>query len=100
MPAWRKRYTHKMELDYSKVLRLVTDMSVKEFEEKYGSKETMRGGQISEIFWLDVQKDGWYGIEIIKPRGGFGNWKGTWDVSSGCIWDKRAIKEIEKLETL
>jgi hypothetical protein len=25
-------------------------------------------------------------------------WANSWDISSGCIWDKRAIKKITLLE--
>lgn len=37
------------------------------------------------------------GIEIDKPWGPVGHWLNAWDVSSGCIWNKRAVENVTKL---
>jgi hypothetical protein len=96
MPEWKKEHIHRIEINYSNVLRLNVDMQQKQFEDKYGIVE--KGETvIYKIDWEAVEKDGWWGIEIIDPWGDVGSWIRTWDVSSGCIWDKRAIKKIEKI---
>lgn len=94
MPDWEAGNLHKIEINYKNVLRLGKDMSQKDFEAKYGLigfPDTVSG-----IKWEDVEKDGWQGIEIKHPWGPIGSWIRPWDVSSGCIWDKRAIKKITR----
>jgi hypothetical protein len=100
MPSWRQKYIHELHLNMSKILQVNKDMSFREFEDKYGVGFYKTGNRqvVSDIDWVAVQKDGWYGVEIMSPWGVFGSWLNPWDASSGCVWDKRAIQKIELIE--
>ena len=107
MPKWLDQYdyVHILELHPGSVIELGKDISYDEFEDLYGVKLYKNSDVVTDINWFDVQfdaKDGMYGqnkygIEIINPGGGAGSWERTWDISSGCIWDPKAIKSITKL---
>ena len=97
MPEWKGKYLHKIQLDYRKIL-VLDKYGWGKFEKKYGvSNKAWNDGRITDITWDYVQEDGWYGIEVDDPYGMIGTWERTWSVSSGCIWDKRAIKRIIRL---
>jgi len=64
-----------------------------------------------KLNWKKLQDAGYTGIEICpyskewefqeidgKNRMIPGLWFGDWDVASGCIWDKRGIKDIKLLK--
>jgi hypothetical protein len=73
-------------------------MTVEKFEEKFGITNPMlRRNVVTDIDWNAVEREGWHGIEIHDPYGEIGSWLRTWDISSGCIWNKDAIKKIDKL---
>ena len=111
MPEWEENYpyTHKIEIDRSKILVLGEDISYLEFEEKYGDytycydsyswdeRKVPRGIKWLKVM-LDLRKQDKHGIEIDCPFGPIGSWLRTWDVPSGCIWGKRAIKSIKRIK--
>ena len=100
MPEWKEDNLHEIELDYDKILRLGIDMTFDSFESKYG-KETFLRGSITEIDWSLVESYGYHGIEIKHPWSKeIGNWLRTWDVSSGCIWNKKSIKSVNNLKQI
>ena len=103
MPKWIDDYNFvfKLELHEDMILKLGHDMSHSEFEELYG---IVKYGDdvVSDINWfkvqLDLMKENKYGIEIIAPFGFIGSWLRPWDISSGCVWGEKAIKDIVKIE--
>jgi hypothetical protein len=103
MPHWVDNYNFvfKLELHEDMILKLGHDMSFIEFEERYGINK-YGDGVVSDINWFKVQadlmKENKWGIEIISPFGMIGHWLRPWDISSGCVWGKKAIKDIVKIE--
>lgn len=91
---WVKDNTFSIEVDEYMILILETPEEKREFEEEYGFKN--KNGYVCHINWGRVAEK-YYGIEIHKPWGPIGHWLNPWDISSGCIWNERAIKRIEKL---
>jgi hypothetical protein len=102
MPEWETDYAHRAHVDESKILRLGHDMTIQEFESRFGAEhETIETAPVcTAIHWWKVKayKGAKYaGIEVMHPWGGIGSWLRTWDVSSGCIWNPAAIKSIETI---
>jgi len=100
MPEWEANYAHRALVDETKILRLGHDMSIEEFEHLFGAnRQTYETKPVcTAIHWWKVQtyKSAKYaGIEIVSPWGMIGDWRRTWDISSGCIWSTKAIKSIE-----
>lgn len=98
MPGWEQQYLHALSINKSKILDL-DKYGWDKFENRYGvsNKYYTSKDIVTDIAWDYVQDDGWYGIEIKDPWGDIGSWSRPWDISSGCIWDKRAIKSIKLL---
>ena len=57
----------------------------------------MRERGIIDVIDWELVGDDYYGIEITHPYGEIGSWISTWDISSGCVWNPRAIESVEKL---
>ena len=108
MPEWLKRYKYHyhIDLDTSKILNLSTLEETLAFHQKYGvdhSKHFLP----KHIDWQKVAQD-YSGIEInpYKYNMAFQHfekheemmWYYCWDMASGCIWNKTAIKNIELQE--
>jgi len=90
MPEWEFENYFKVEVDKNKILILDTIKKAEEFTEQYSDDPF-------SIEWSEVSKE-YSGIEIpdYNEVSKF-QWMSTWDVSSGCIWDKNAIKKIRKI---
>lgn len=99
-------YIYKLTLDMSKILQIRTPEELIRFANEY--KHTLHTGYTDEIIWInwsEVAKK-YSGIEIapnidifrypatIFPPKETG-WYYSWDVASGCIWDKTAILKVE-----
>ena len=102
MPEWETDYAHRALVDTSKILRLGHDMTIQEFEHRFGAEyQTIETAPVClAIHWWKVKayKGAKYaGIEVVHPWGGIGSWLRTWDISSGCIWNPAAIKSIETI---
>jgi len=98
-PEFKKDYIHKIELKYKKIIILKGYSEYDAFNKKYSSPLSATTNHMFDpIAWNQVQDDGWYGIELISPHMADYAWANSWDISSGCIWDKRAIKKITLLE--
>lgn len=70
-----------------------TPNALLKFDKEFGDKDI-----VSQINWARVAEK-YQGI-IIAPyqwsmRLGGPHWYYTWDVASGCLWDKDAVKSIE-----
>lgn len=99
MPGWwskNGKHTYKVQVDLSKMIVIRNYKELVAFEKKYGT------GSIAENdFWIDwpkVARD-YSGIEIATfiRKADDRNWYYVWDVASGCIWEKSALKNVEKV---
>lgn len=97
------KISYKLELDQKKILILNNEKKIKSFVEKYGEKMFLELDFDflfnKTINWDKVSQD-FYGIEINPYNYKFRHsllFYNAWDVASGCIWNKKAIKKFEKL---
>ena len=100
------KYLYKLDIDYSRVLKL-TKKDIKKFEKEY-LQEHPKVQDYYMINWKKVAEK-YSGIEIcpfmqdIHDLAIFENlhiWYYGWDVASGCIWDRSAIKNVELLQEI
>ena len=95
----RLDYKHRYEIQINKntMYMIATLEELDAFHKRYKIR-----GKFGDpaIDWKAVQDDGYAGIEICpyqwKRRTAY-FWYYGWDVASGCIWDKSAIKGVDKL---
>lgn len=93
-----KQITHiyKLKVD-SSIYKINDSKSLSFFEKLYADKYK------ENINWLKVAKT-YSGIEIKLPKFEIDGilddsyWAWGWDINSGCIWDKKAIKEIKLIK--
>ena len=104
MPHWKGDYLYKVYLNESKILTIKDEKGLEEFHNKYSFVPTYHQGKIirkyNDIDWLKVSLD-YSGIEIAPYQYTYRHkflWYYTWDVASGCIWNKDAIKKITRIE--
>jgi hypothetical protein len=104
-----KVYPHKylLEVNLNRMYVIRTEKELLEFTEKYGYQEKMKMYDdyvISwGIDWIKVSRD-YDGIEICpkipKTRQTQDyRWYEFWDVASGCIWGKGAIKDFTEVDS-
>jgi hypothetical protein len=101
MPNWERNHIFNINIDESKILKISNEEEIINFNEKYKTEKIPMFSLII-INWEEVAKD-YSGIEISPylykmrhDRRVF--WYYGWDVASGCIWNKNAIKSIEKIK--
>jgi len=97
MPHWKGKHNYKVQVDLSKMIVIRNYKQLKAFEEKYGIKKPYGDGYM-EIDWPKVAQN-YSGIEIapyIQSARFSVLWYYGWDVASGCIWEKSALKNVEK----
>lgn len=104
MPEWEKDYSKifVIEINEGSVLKMSTFEELLEFTNKYSPSKNIPIFKMNLIDWSEVAKD-YSGIEInpyiFRARmNEKTNWYYTWDVASGCIWDRNAIKSITELK--
>lgn len=99
MPEWigRYKYTYKIEVNESNLLILRNDDETENFANKYAINKY--GSHYIDWNKLSSKYDG---IEINPYEWGHLRWKynwyNAWDLSSGCIWKKRAVISIKELD--
>lgn len=97
MPTYVEKFLYEIEIFPEKILLIDNEERFKLFYEKY--KADKFGGTDDDIDWKMVSGD-FSGIEINPYFWNFRlkyNWYYGWDVASGCIWKKDAIKSIKLL---
>ena len=62
------------------------------FNKKYGTKNNQG------IYWEKVERD-YAGIEIKFMQQRCSGWYDSWDCSSGCIWNKKAVRRIRCIKS-
>jgi hypothetical protein len=89
-------YLYKIDIDYSKMLR-ITQKDVKKFEKEFGTSQ--EGVPLVLIDWKKVAQK-YSGIEICPymPKIRDHYWYYGWDVASGCIWEASAIKDVTLID--
>ena len=93
------KYNYEIILDMTNILKISNFEELCKFENKYG-KEKYKWSLIDNIDWIKVSKT-YDGIEIqpyIWEARLIKLWYYGWDVASGCIWNKKAIKKIIKIK--
>ena len=100
------KYVYKLDIDYSKVLRISEDGQLLKFTSEF--KAPLRdyekifkgeGKRVSNIDWGKVASK-YGGIEINPYIPGLRldhrtSWYYGWDVASGCLWNQSALKKLE-----
>jgi hypothetical protein len=87
-------YVYEVEIDMPKILSLKDGIDLDVFTEKYKDNYSKFGKIID---WRKVSEE-YSGIEICPYVGSRRmklTWYYGWDVASGCIWDKSAIKSLK-----
>jgi hypothetical protein len=95
-PSWEKDFIHIVDVDLSKMKVIRNNKQLIEFHNEYFIKDEFGGNKID---WGKVAEK-YSGIEIspfIVRYYSEIDWYYGWDVSSGCIWNSDAIKDIKKL---
>lgn len=93
----RENFLYELELDYDHILKLETPEQISKFSNMFCGK-----GRISDMIdWEKVAKL-YSGIEICPyqyERRMDTMWYYSWNVASGCVWDKKAFKGVKLLAT-
>jgi hypothetical protein len=85
-----------LDIDFNKILVLDTIKKMVSFNKEYGIDKYVKNGSID---WQKVSER-YQGIEICPYQWDLRHdflWYYGWDIASGCIWNKQAIKNIIKL---
>lgn len=94
MPEWNYEHIFKINVNSNRILQINTLDELLEFDKQFSVNNGYKN-----IDWKRVAKS-YNGIEInpyqYKARFNI-SWYYGWDVASGCIWNPKAITNIEKL---
>jgi len=103
-----KRYDYVIDLDMSKILCLRSSSDIRLFIDKYDFvPDIFKNVDFKHLsMWIDWQAVAkkYDGIEIDPYEHNFMAainmlWYYIWDCSSGCVWNKSAIKSIKIIKT-
>jgi hypothetical protein len=105
-------FIHEIYVNTSNMIVLNSEKEKRDFEIKYGwtgesDRQSGTGGNITKykgakdprslwINWKDVEKD-YGGVEIHRDALNRKYWNDGWDMPSGCIWNKNALKDSKLL---
>ena len=92
-PWAKKRITwmthvYRLSLRKSTMCCINTEEQFDSFTNEYATKDQKR------IKWGEVAKK-WHGIEIKYLHNRAYGWYHGWDCSSGCIWNRKAVKSVQ-----
>lgn len=110
MPRKLHMFIHEVTVNTQNIIIINSEEDRRNFEIKYGwtgDSDKQSGGTLSKykgemdpqslwINWKDVQKD-YGGFEIHEDALDNNNWNWGWDIPSGCIWNKNALKDSKLL---
>jgi hypothetical protein len=106
MPDWERKHIYKIQVDFDNIINLDSQDGIEEFGNKYGKsifpEDTFTAiwnrQSPMQIDWNEVSKN-YSGVSIPNYQYKYGafDWTTGFDISSGCIWNKKAILNIEKL---
>lgn len=103
MPYRIGKHNYKVQVDTSKMIVIRNYREFVAFENKYKTTvlDQVPGFADENDLWINwpkVARD-YSGIEIAPfiSKADDRNWYYVWDVASGCIWEKSALKNVEKV---
>ena len=91
-------HIYELDLDFKKVCEVCNKKDFDDFEDKVSIRNK------SYINWSKVSRH-WSGIDVryCRDKAIYGDdwspWYNDWDVSSGCIWNRDAIRSIKLLKS-
>ena len=97
-PIWCQKHlfsiTHvyKLHLRRKYIYKIANRSDLDRFAKKYGYRGKINWGRVKKR-WGGVEIR-WQGEDAEKAY----EWYDGWDVSSGCIWDRRAINRVKLLQ--
>lgn len=95
-------YVYKIDIDFSRILKIRSKKDFRNFCEQYGCPTDDRFAKYSDypciINWKKVYRDHW-GIDIRFDVDMSYDcfWYERWDCHSGCIWKPTAIKDYKEV---
>lgn len=95
---WGITHIYELDLDFKKVLVIDNKSDFEDFERQVAKKDK------SSVNWKKVAEQ-WSGIDVRFCRAktlygdDWSKWYYGWDVSSGCIWNRDAIRGIKLLKS-
>jgi hypothetical protein len=105
-------FIHEIYVNAPNMIVLNSEKEKRDFEIKYGwtgesDRQSGTGGNITKykgeeyprslwINWKDVKKD-YDGVELNRGALNRRYWNDAWDIPSGCIWNKNALKDSKLL---
>lgn len=105
MPEWEEEFfqnTFELDLNIEKILTINKD-NILSFTEEYRDKDEIRKAIFGLcVDWGRVAED-YHGIESPKYLSDYRldnrtHWYYSWDCASGCVWNKKAVKSITRLD--
>ena len=103
MPKFLGKHNYKVQVDLSKMIVIRDYPQLIFFEKKYGVNVLDKVPGYEDmvdvyIDWPRVVKE-YSGIEIAPyiSKARERDWYFGWDVASGCVWEKSALKSVEKV---
>lgn len=102
MPQWIGNYIHEIEVNHSKMILINDNVELYDFIRRFKNKDSERQKSAAlgtDPNWRQVTSL-YSGIEVPSPRsiGGMdAMWLRFWDVGSGAVWKKDAIRKIKRL---
>lgn len=103
MPDWVKPHNFILDLDMSRVLLIASKSDIVDFQRRYGASVGVPGVHLMRPDWRRVAKD-YCGIEVnpyfrdLSFTCADYLWYYGWDVPSGCVWDKSAVKSVKLMK--
>lgn len=88
-------FVYRLRINDACLLRVTSLDEFEAFEDVYA---TVKVRDMLFPDWRQIAAEGFVGFEICpfwKAR--YITWYYTWDVASGCIWDTRAICDVERM---
>lgn len=92
-------FTYEVDLDPSRFVLISSARAMKRFQDAYGVTGV---GDLDpewvDIDWRAVARD-YDGVRICPAQSAVGaKWYHGWDVASGCVWRKRAIRRFRRVD--
>ena len=96
MPQWTGKHFFSLEIHEDKMLMINTDEKFELFQKEYGVAGEFDRRSIEGIDWSRVGAE-YSGIEICPRMGDTSGWYYGWDVASGCVWKRDAVKDVKRI---
>jgi hypothetical protein len=94
-------HIYQIYLDEDKLIKIYSEEDLKSFEKKHRPvrrRKQVDYGLGSGANWADIAKK-YSGMEIKHPHYIMSSLFDGWDCSSGCIWNRKAVRSIKLLKS-